>query len=89
MAVARKRVEDAETAIQQEKDDIRSAEILGLTATNLKKTCQEMLNAIRDSLSDHASSDNGDNREDEEDDEEDSGPVKLRKHDEACLVLAL
>jgi len=64
-AEARKRVEDAETAITQEQDDMRNAETAGLTTTNSKTTCEEMLNAIWDRPSDVASSDEGEEAEDE------------------------
>jgi len=56
-AVARKRVEDAETAIEQEQEDMRSAESGGLISREPGQTFEEMLDAIGDSLSDLASSD--------------------------------
>jgi len=68
-AGARKRVEEAEAAVQQGQDDMKQAEIAGLTSREPEKTFEEMLVAIRDSLSDLASSDDGEDR-DEEDDEE-------------------
>jgi len=58
-AVARKRVEDAETAIEQKQDDMRNAEKVELTTTKPELTFEEMLNAIGDSLNDLASSDDG------------------------------
>jgi len=67
-AVARKRVEDAETAIKQKQEAIRNVEKAGLTTRKPEKTFQEMLNAIGDSLSDPASSDDEEDTEDEEDD---------------------
>jgi len=54
-AVARKRVEDAETAIKQ-KQDMSNVEKAGLTTREPEKTFEELLNAIGDSLSDLASS---------------------------------
>jgi len=42
-AGARKRVEDAEAAVQQEQDDMPHAEIAGLTSREREKTFQEML----------------------------------------------
>ena len=68
-AGARKRVEDAEAAVQQEQDDMTQAEIAGLTSREPEKTFEEMLVAIGDSLSDLASSDDGEDG-DEEDDED-------------------
>ena len=71
-ALARKRVEDAETAIKQEQDHMRNAEKAGLKTTKPETTFQEMLNAIGDSLSDLASSD----------DEEDPAGGKPSEDDE-------
>jgi len=68
-AGARKRVEDAEAAVQQEQDDMMQAEIAGLTSRESEKTFEEMLVAIRDSLSDLATSDDGEDGEDEDDEE--------------------
>ncbi|KAF8534233.1 hypothetical protein BDD12DRAFT_896519, partial [Trichophaea hybrida] len=56
---ATKRVEDAEAAVQQKQDDTRKDENVGLTNRAPEKTFQEMMVDIGDSLSDHASSDNG------------------------------
>jgi len=53
-AVARKRVQDAETAIMQ---DVRTAENGCATTGKPETTFEEMLNAIGDSLSDLARSD--------------------------------
>jgi len=58
-AGARKRVEDAEAAVQQEQDDMTHAEIAGLTSRKPEQTFQEILVGIGDSLSDLASSDAG------------------------------
>jgi len=68
--VARKRVEDAETAIEQEQDDMRNAEKAGLTTTKPETTFEAMLNAKGDSLSDLACSNDGEDGEDDDDDEE-------------------
>jgi len=68
-AVARKRVEDTETVIKQEQKDIRNTENVGLTSRKTEKSFPKMINAIRDSLSHLASSDNekdGDDQGDEE-----------------------
>jgi hypothetical protein len=66
-AGARKQVDDAEAAIQQDQDDMTHAEMVGLTSREPEKSFEEMLVAIRDSLSDIASSDNGEDWEDEDD----------------------
>jgi hypothetical protein len=58
-AGARKRVDDAEAAVQQEQDDMAHAEIVELTSREPEKTVEEMMAAIGDSLSDLASSDDG------------------------------
>jgi len=86
-AVARKRVEDAETVIEQEQDDMRNAETAGLTTTKPGITFEEMLNAIGDSLSNLATSDNGEDGEDEDDDETDPAGGKLSKDDEPGWVM--
>jgi hypothetical protein len=65
-AGARKQVEDTEAAVQQEQVDMVHTEIVGLTSREPKKTFEEMMAAIRDSLSDLASSDNGEDGEDDE-----------------------
>ena len=78
-AAARQQVEDAETAIKQEQDDMRYAENMGLTTTKPETTFEEMLNAIGDSLSDLACSDDGYDGEDKDDDEDDPVVGKLRE----------
>jgi hypothetical protein len=64
--VARKWVDDAETAIKQEQGDMRSAESWGLTSREPGETFEEMLDGIGDSLSDLASSDDGEGGENNE-----------------------
>jgi len=86
-AVARKQVEDAETAIKQEQDDMRNAEKAGLTTTKPETTFQEMLNAIGVSLSDLASSDDGEDGEEDDHDEEDSAGGKVSEDDEPWWVM--
>jgi len=54
-------ISDAERAIKQEQEDLRNAEKAGLRTRKLKKSFEEMLNAVRDSLCNLSSS------EDEED----------------------
>jgi hypothetical protein len=68
--VARKQVEDAETAVKQEPEDIRSAESGGLTAREHGQTFDEMLDAIGDSLRELARSDDEEDGEDDEDTEQ-------------------
>jgi len=84
-AGARKRVEDAEAAVQQEQDDMTHAELVGLTSRKPEKTLKEMLVAIGDSLSDLARSDDGEDGEDEDDEETEQG--KLSKDDEPGWVM--
>jgi len=87
-AVARKRVEDAEIAIEQQQDDMRNAEKAGLTITKPEKTFQKMLNAIGDSLSDLARSDNQEDGEDEDDDEGDPAEGKLSEDHEPGWMMS-
>jgi len=84
-AGARKRVEDAEAAVQQEQDDMTQTEIAGLTSREPEKTFEEMLVAIRDSLSDLASSDDGEDGEEEDDEETEQG--NLSEDDEPGWVM--
>ena len=82
----RKRVEDAEAAVQQEQDDMTHAELAGLTSRQPEKTFEEMLIAIGDSLSDLASCDNGEDGEDEDDEETEKG--QLSEDDEPGWVMS-
>ena len=82
-AVARKRVEDAETGIKQEQEDMNSAESGGLTSREPGQTFEEMLDAIRDSPSDLASLDH----EEDEEDDEDTEQGKLSEDDEPGWVM--
>jgi hypothetical protein len=84
-AGARKRVEDAEAAVQQEEDNMTHAEIVGLMSREPEKTFEEMLVAIGDSLGDLASSDDGEDGEDEDDEETEQG--KLSDDDEPGWVM--
>jgi len=61
------------------------AEIVGLTFREPEKTVEEMLVAIRDSLSDLASSDNGEDGDDEDDEETEQG--NLSEDDEPGWVM--
>jgi len=80
-AVARKRLEHAETAIKQKQDDMSNVEKAGLTTREPEKTFEWMLNTIRDSLSDLASSDDEKDAQDEEEDD-DTEQDKLSEDDE-------
>jgi len=84
-AGARKQVEDAEAAVQQEQDDMTHAEIAGLTSREPEKTFEEMLVAIGDSLSDLSSSDDGEDEEEEDDEETEQG--NLSEDDEPGWVM--
>ena len=84
-AVARKRVEDAGAAVQQEQDDMNHAEIAALTYREPKKTFEEMLVAVGDSLSDLASSDDGEDGEEEDDEVTEQG--NLSEDDEPVWVM--
>ena len=69
--MARKWVQDAETAIMQEQADMRKAEKAASATRRPEKTFAEMLYAIGFIQSNLASSDNEEVREDEADDEQD------------------
>jgi len=84
-AGARKRVDDAEAAVEQEQDNMTHAELAGLTFRKPEKVFEEMLVAIGDSLSDLASSDNGEDGEDEDDEETEQG--NLSEDDEPGWVM--
>jgi len=75
--VARMLVQDAETAIMQELKDMNTAESAGGTTGKPETTFEGMLNAIGDSLSDLATSNDEQDGEDEEDEEEDTELGKL------------
>jgi hypothetical protein len=81
----RKRVEDAEAAVQQEQDNMTHADIAELTSRESEKTFEQMLVAIGDSLSDLPSSDNGEDGQDEDDEETEQG--KLSEDDEPSWVM--
>jgi len=86
-AVRVKRVEDAEIVIQQEHHDMRKAKIAELTARKPAKMLQAMLNAIRDSLSEHASSDDWDDSDHQDYQEDSSEWGKRSEVDELGWVL--
>jgi len=85
--VARKRVEDADTAIKQAQEEMRNAENVGLTPTKPETTFEEMLIAIRDSLSDLATSDDREDEEDKDDDEYNSELGNLSEDDDPGWVM--
>jgi hypothetical protein len=82
-AVSRKQVEDAETVIKQEQEDMRSAESGGLISSEPGYKIEEMLDAIGDSQSDFARSDDEEDRDDDADTEQ----GKLSKDDEPSWVM--
>jgi hypothetical protein len=84
-AGARKQVEAAEAAVQQEQDDMTHADIVGLTCREPEKMFEEMLVAIVDSPSDLASSADGEDGEEEDDEETVQG--NLSKDDEPGSVM--
>jgi hypothetical protein len=86
-AVARKRIQDAETAMMQEQEDMGNIEMGRSTTTKHEMTVEEMLNSDGDSLSDLASSDDEEDGEDDDDDEEDTGNGKLSEADEPGWVI--
>jgi len=79
------RVNDVEVAVQHNKDDMQHAKITGLTIKEPKQTFEEMNVALRDSLSDIASSDNGQDGEHEDDQETEQS--KLSEDDEPGWVM--
>jgi hypothetical protein len=72
-AGARKRVEDAEAAVQQEQDDMTHTKIVGLMSREPEKTFEEMLVGIGDALSDLTSSDDWEDGEEQDDEETEQG----------------
>jgi hypothetical protein len=84
-AGARKRVENAEAAVQQKQDNMTQDEIAGLTSRLPEKMFEEMLVAIRDSRSDLANSENGEHGEDEDDEDTEQG--NLNENDEPGWVI--
>jgi len=84
-AGARKQVEHAEEAVQQEHEDMEHAEIAGLTTREPEKTLEEMMVAIGDTLSDLACSNDGEDGEDEDGKETDQ--AQLSEDDEPGWVM--
>ena len=86
-AVARVPVQDAETAIMQEQEDMRNVEKAQSTTTTPETTFEEILNAIGDCLRDVANSGDVEDGEDEDDDEEDSELHNLSEDDKPDWVI--
>jgi len=84
-AGARKRVEDAEAAVQQKQEDMKHAAIAGLTTREPEKTFEVTMVAIGDSLSNLASSGDGEDGEYDNDDKTEHG--KLSEDDEPGWVI--
>jgi len=66
--------------MQQEQEEMRSVDIMGMTARKAKKAVAEMLNAI-------GNSDAVEDGDDEDDDYQDSEPGKLSEDDEPGAVM--
>jgi len=86
-AVARQHVQDAETVVMNEQESMRNTEKVGSTTRKPENTFQEMLNAIGQSLSNLARSNDEQDVEVETDDEEDTERGKLSKDDERGGVM--
>jgi hypothetical protein len=71
--------------VQQEQDDMTIPEITGLMSREPEKMFEEMLVAIRDGLSDLASSDDGEDGEAEDDKETEQG--NMSEDDEPGRVM--
>jgi len=84
-AGARKRVEDAEAAVQQDQEDMKQAEIAVLTITVLEKTFDKMMAAISGSLSAIAIPENGQDGDNEDDEQIELG--KLSKDHEPGWIM--
>jgi hypothetical protein len=88
-AVAKNRVQDAETAIMQELNIMTTDESAGRTSRKPEPTCKEIFNAIGDSLSNLATSDDEQDGEDKEDDEDDTALGKLSVDHEPGWVMGI
>jgi len=88
-AVAKEHVGDAETSSKEEQEDMRIPEKAGSTTRKPKKTVEEMLNAIRDNLSNLASSDNEEDGENTEAYEKYTELSKLSDDDEPGWVTGI
>jgi len=86
-AVARKSFHDAETAMMQEQEHMENVEMGRSTTTKPEITFEEMLNAIGDSLSDLACSEDEEDGEDEDDDKDDTWHGTLSEDEEPGWVM--
>jgi len=86
--VARQGVEDTETVIKQEHEDMRYAEKVGLTIRKHKKSFQETLNAIGRNLNNRAGFDDMENREVQDAYEDVTQLCKLSKDDKPGWAMA-
>jgi hypothetical protein len=86
-AVARIRVQDTEKAMMQEQELMGNFEEGRYTTIKHGISFQEMLNAVGDSLSDLATSENEGEGGDHDDDEKDIGHGKLSKDAEPGFVM--
>ena len=73
--------------MKQQQEDMRNAEKAGLTTTKPETTFEEMLNAIEESLSNLASSDNWEDGKDNDGDEEDHELGKRSENNEPGWVM--
>ena len=81
----RKRVEDAEAAVQQQQENRQHGKIKELMNRKPEKNIEDMMVPIGDSLSDLASSDDGEDGEDKDDEETEQG--KLSEDDKPGWVI--
>jgi hypothetical protein len=84
-AWARKQLQGVEAADQQERPDVKHAEIMGLTNGGTEKTFKEIIVDIGDSLSDLASPNDGEDGEYQDDEETEQG--KLSRDDKPRWVI--
>jgi len=86
-AVPRKRVQDAETMIMQEQDNMGNAEKTPSTTRKPEETIENTLNALGDNVSNLPGSDDKQDEDDTEGDEEDTELGKLSKVNKAGWVM--
>jgi len=84
-AVARKRVENTESAIKKEQDDMINADNVGFPTREPETTIEEIMILIGDSMSNLASSDDEVDWHDEEEESTELG--ELSEHDEPSWVV--
>jgi hypothetical protein len=86
-AAARQRVDDGETATKHGQEDMSNAEKAALTTTKPEMTIEQMLNAIGDTLGDHAHSDNRKDGDHQDDHKQDPQLGKLSEDDKPSWVI--